>query len=107
MRSLKRLNFCGVIYSKHWEHLPNAKKKKKTVHRMINSTNKLDILFHCLIFFKEKEKNPHKALKTNTVLLSQNMSETWRSINEACNLVKEGFEINMKLRYKKGRPITA
>ena len=82
-------------------------KKKKTVHRMINSTNKLDILFHCLIFFKEKEKNPHKALKTNTVLLSQNMSETWRSINEACNLVKEGFEINMKLRYKKGRPITA
>ena len=35
------------------------------------------------------------------------MSETWRSINEARNLVKEGFEINMKLRYKKGRPITA
>ena len=35
------------------------------------------------------------------------MSETWRSINEVCNLVKEGFEMNMNLRYKRGRPITS
>lgn len=69
---------------------------------MINSANSADIL---LVDLKKKEKS-HEALKKNAILLRQNIPKTWRSIHKVYSLVNEGLEINIKLKYKKAKPIT-